>query len=145
MAKVDSTRNVLQDEMSQAIRAYSGGKMNVTDFKNALADNEIKIDNKLDTLIRRHESGDTIKYNEFGKQIYMQLNGAEIYNRVDKINMNNPKIVGAEKTGKSFGFNDEIDTKRKRALDNEHQSQQTRYTGGTYVPKKGSGGFQQNN
>eukprot|EP00352_Strombidinopsis_acuminata_P005166 CAMPEP_0176367476 /NCGR_PEP_ID=MMETSP0126-20121128/21911_1 /TAXON_ID=141414 ORGANISM="Strombidinopsis acuminatum, Strain SPMC142" /NCGR_SAMPLE_ID=MMETSP0126 /ASSEMBLY_ACC=CAM_ASM_000229 /LENGTH=106 /DNA_ID=CAMNT_0017725321 /DNA_START=371 /DNA_END=691 /DNA_ORIENTATION=- len=106
--------------MSQAIRDYSGGKTNVNQFKSALSDNEIPIDNKLDTLIRRHESGDTIKYNEFGKHIYPQLNGAEVYNRVDKINMNNPKIVGAEKTGKAFGFNNEIDTKKKRALDNEH-------------------------
>lgn len=73
------------------------------------------------------------------------MNGSEIYNRVDKINMNDHKIVGAEKTGTSFGFNNQIETKKKRALDDEHQSQQSRYTGGTYVPKKGSGGFEQNN
>mmetsp|Transcript_5577 Transcript_5577/g.3949 ORF Transcript_5577/g.3949 Transcript_5577/m.3949 type:complete len:123 (+) Transcript_5577:317-685(+) len=122
MAKVDSTRNILQDDMSKAIKDYSAGKMNVNDFKSALAQNEVQIDNKLDTLIRRHESGDTIKYNEFGKQIYSRMNGSEIYNRVDKINMNDHKIVGAEKTGTSFGFNNEIETKKKRALDTEHQS-----------------------
>lgn len=58
------------------------------------------VDSQLDKLIRKHESGDFVNYNEFGKQIFRQLNGTELYNRVDKINLNNPKIVSPEKTGK---------------------------------------------
>jgi len=63
----------------------------------------------MDKLIRRHEAGDFISYNEFGKHVYRQLNGSEAYNRVDKINMNNNKIVSPEKAGKShFALADEI-------------------------------------
>lgn len=63
----------------------------------------------MDKLIRRHEAGDFISFNEFGKNIFRQLNGSETYNRVDKINMNNVKIVSPEKTGKKhFGLADEI-------------------------------------
>ena len=58
------------------------------------------VDPNLDKLIRKHESGDFVTFNEFGKHIFRQLNGTELYNRVDKINLNNPKIVSPEKTGK---------------------------------------------
>ena len=37
IAKADPTRNILQYDMSKAIREYSGGQMNVNDFKSALA------------------------------------------------------------------------------------------------------------
>jgi len=60
-------------------------------------------------MIRKHEAGDFVTYNEFGKKIFRSLNGSETYNRVDKINMNNPKIVSPEKTGKDhFRLVDEV-------------------------------------
>ena len=66
-----------------------------------LRDNNVRVDANMDKLIRRHEAGDFISYNEFGKHIFRQLNGTEHYNRVDKINMNNAKIVSPEKVGKN--------------------------------------------
>ena len=46
---------------------------------------------------------------------------SEFYNRVDKINMNNAKIVSPEKTGtKHFNMTDEIPQPRSRAVDNLH-------------------------
>jgi hypothetical protein len=59
----------------------------------------VTVDAQLDKLIRKHESGDFVTYNELGKQIFRQLNGTEIYNRVDKINLNNPQIVSSENVG----------------------------------------------
>jgi hypothetical protein len=45
----------------------------------------------------------------------------EFYNRVDKINMNNVKIVSPEKTGKGhFSLADEIKQPRSRQIDNLH-------------------------
>jgi hypothetical protein len=35
----------------------------------------VQVDAKMDTLIRRHEAGDFVTYNEFGKYIYRNLNG----------------------------------------------------------------------
>jgi len=81
----------------------------------------VPIDANIDKLIRKHESGDFQSYNEFGKHIFRQLNGSETYNRVDKINMNDNKIVAPEKTGKNhFALADEIKQPKTRALDNHH-------------------------
>jgi hypothetical protein len=45
----------------------------------------------------------------------------EHYNRVDKINMNNVKIVSPEKTGKGhFKLADEINQPKTRDIDNFH-------------------------
>lgn len=64
---------------------------------------------------------------------------SESYNRVDKINMNNKKIVSPEKKGKDhFALADEIKQPNSRQLDDFHKEQQTRHLGGTYVPKKGA-------
>lgn len=83
--------------------------MNANDFKSSLREYNIPIDANLDKLIRKHECGDFVSYNEFGKNIFRQLNGTETYNRVDKINMNNTKIVSPEKAGKNhFSLADEI-------------------------------------
>jgi len=47
----------------------------------------------MNTLIRRAEAGDTPSFVEFGKHATRQMNGTSIYNRVDKINLNNDNIV----------------------------------------------------
>lgn len=50
-----------------------------------------------------------------------KLYRSEHYNRVDKINMNNVKIVSPEKTGKPhFALADEIKQPKSRALDDHH-------------------------
>mmetsp|Transcript_42319 Transcript_42319/g.40548 ORF Transcript_42319/g.40548 Transcript_42319/m.40548 type:complete len:101 (-) Transcript_42319:115-417(-) len=93
----------------------------------------------MDKLIRRHEAGDFVTYNEFGKAIFRQLNGSEAYNRVDKINMNNVKIVSPEKTGKQhFSMAEEIKQPHSREVDNLHIEQQNRHLADVYIPKKGS-------
>ena len=51
----------------------------------------MKIDGALERAIRRHEAGETVSYSTFGTLIFRQMNGSnEAYNRVDKINMNDP-------------------------------------------------------
>ena len=87
--------------MAKAIKGYTTGAINLNTFRGNLMDMNIGVDAELDKLLRRHESGDFVSYNEFGKKLFRELNGCETYNRVDKINMNNPKIVSPEKTGKN--------------------------------------------
>lgn len=61
-----------------------------------------------------------------------------MYNRVDKINMNNPKIVSPEKTGKKpFAHADSLKQIRSREVDDLAIESEVRHLGGTYVPKKG--------
>ena len=61
------------------------------------------------------------------------------YNRVDKINMNNLKIVSPEKTGKQhFRMADEVKQPTQRQLDDHLISEQERHTAGVYLPKKGA-------
>jgi hypothetical protein len=92
----------------------------------------------LDKLIRKHESGDFVSFNEFGKHIFRQLNGTEIYNRVDKINLNNPKIVSPEKTGKKpFTQTESVKQAKSREQDNIAIETEVRHIGKSYVPKKG--------
>ena len=79
---------------------------------------------------------------------------SETYNRVDKINMNNTKIVSPEKTGRNhFALAEEIRQPRSRALDNLRIEEEQRHLGkynfvyhltfdSVYVPKKGSSGVQ---
>lgn len=55
---------------------------------------------------------------------------SEFYNRVDKINMNNTKIVSAEKTGtEHFKMADQITQPKSRAVDDRHIEQQSRQLG----------------
>ena len=92
----------------------------------------------MDKLIRKHESGDFVSFNEFGKHIFRQLNGTEIYNRVDKINLNNPKIVSPEKTGKKpFTQTESVKQTKSREQDNIAIETEVRHIGKSYVPKKG--------
>ena len=73
-----------------------------------------------------------------GKLIYRQLNGSELYNRVDKVNMNNPKIVSPEKTGKRpFTQVEGVEQIHSRKIDDLVIESQHRHLGTKYLPKKG--------
>jgi len=88
----------------------------------------VPVDANMDKLIRKHEAGDFVSYNEFGKHIFRKLNGTEIYNRVDKINMDNVKIVSPEKTGKNhFALAEEIPQPKSRQIDDHHIEQEARH------------------
>jgi hypothetical protein len=56
--------------MAKAITDYTKGAMNVNNFRSELREYNVPIDVNLDKLIRKHESGDFISYNEFGKHIF---------------------------------------------------------------------------
>ena len=112
--------------------------MNGQKFRQELTQYNVQIDANLDKLIRKHESGDFVSFNEFGKHIFRQLNGTEIYNRVDKINLNNPLIVSPEKTGKRpFTQTDSIKQMRSRQQDDIAIETEVRHIGSIYLPKKG--------
>ena len=61
------------------------------------------MDDKVETLIRNTEAGNIPKFSDFGKAILRQLNGTDKYNRVDKINVNNSRLVTPALAGRSFG------------------------------------------
>jgi hypothetical protein len=95
-----------------SLRDYLGNKISKQQFKSKLAQFDVKIDERMNTLIRRTESSDAPSFKEFGAHLNRNLNGTSTYNRVDKVNMNNQEISRAENSGKSFGFTKgEIDTK----------------------------------
>ena len=82
----------------------------------------MKIDSEFDRLTRRHEAGDFVNYNEFGKKIFKQINGSDSYNRVDKINMNNPMIVSPQNTGTNhFLFAENSKKPHTREQDDHHK------------------------
>jgi len=111
--------------MTKTIQDYTKGNINVNKFREQLSEFKVPVDANMDKLIRKHEAGDFVSYNEFGKHIFRQLNGSETYNRVDKINMNNNKIVSPEKVGKNhFSYADEIKQPKSRAMDDLHIEQE---------------------
>ena len=69
------------------------GQMSKSDFIIKLNERNILIDEKINALIRNTEAGSVPKFHDFGKVILRKLNGIDMYNRVDKINVNNDRIV----------------------------------------------------
>ena len=60
-------------------------------------------------------SANTSSDNLMGKNLSLISISTEFYNRVDKVNMNNVKIVSPEKKGKDhFALADEINQPRSR-------------------------------
>ena len=91
-----------QEEMSEVIQSYLKGNTSQNDFRAQLMFKEVKMDEKLEGMIRKQECGDSVSYNQIGTHIFRQLNGTDTYNRVDKPNMNNAQIVNPDKSGKAF-------------------------------------------
>jgi hypothetical protein len=128
-----NTQNAFQEEMSKVIKDYSNGKSNVNNFRAELMNRNITIDAEMDKLIRRQEAGDFVSQSDFGKKIYRELNGSELYNRPEKVNMNDTKVVSPEKTGKNhFAVGAEQKQPNSRKVDDEHISQQHRHLGAVY-------------
>lgn len=80
------------------------GHLTKTEFIERLSENNIAIDERVNTLIRNTEAGSIPPFNEFGKVILRRLNGLKAYNRVEKINLNNERIVNPAKVGRTFGL-----------------------------------------
>ena len=83
--------------MSKSIKDFTKGNISASEFTAVLHDNEVEIDDKLALMIKREAAGDSQSYIAFGAHIFRKMNGSETYNRVDKINYNNLKIMGVEK------------------------------------------------
>ena len=107
--------NAFQDDMSSAIKSYLKGESSQNDFRAKLMESEVPIDDKIEGMIRKQECGDSLNYHQFGSHIFRQLNGTEAYNRPDKPNMNNNKIVSPEKCGRPF--DDGLPQKKKKEND----------------------------
>jgi len=86
--------------MGKTLQGFTAGNVSSNQLRQQLSNFNVTVDVQLEKLLRKHEAGDFASYNDLGKHIFRQMNGSEVYNRVDKINMNNPKIVSPEKTGK---------------------------------------------
>jgi hypothetical protein len=122
-----------QDDITKVIRSYTTGEVNSSKFKDTLIAHGIKSDVELEKLIRRHESGDHINYNEFGKKIFKQIHGPDAH-RTGKINTNNPDIVSIDKMGTDpFKMTESFSKPNGKKVDKLTTSNQTRYVGGTYL------------
>ncbi len=80
------------------------GHLTKNEFIQRLSESNIAIDERVKTLIRNTESGSIPPFNEFGKVILRRMSGLQVYNRVDKINLNNDRIVNPAKVGRTFGL-----------------------------------------
>lgn len=100
----DPSINSSQTDLTDSIRLYMTGKIPVAEFVMDLDQHNINMTERIRTLIRNKEAGNTPKFNEFGKAILRDANGSEMYNRVDKVNMDNNRIVTPGMAGRTFGL-----------------------------------------
>ena len=107
----------------------------MNEFRAQLMFKDIPIDEKLDGMIRKQECGDNVSYNQMGTHIFRQLNGNDAYNRVDKPNMNNSKLVAPDNSGKAFQVTE--GPKKKKLVDGQRVDEEARHVTGNYVPRKG--------
>ena len=133
-----TSQNAFQEDIGKTLQNYSSGTVNGQQLRQKLREYNVTIEPQIDKLIRKHESGDFVSYNEIGKLVYRQLNGSDLYNRVDKVNMNNPLIVSPEKTGKKpFTQTESIKDVSSRQTDDLAIESQHRHLGSKYLPRKG--------
>ena len=78
--------------MTKVIQDYTKGSINVNKFREQLADHKIPVDANMDKLIRKHEAGDFVSYNEFGKHIFRKLNGYRYF-----LLLNDPLLIHSYK------------------------------------------------
>ena len=90
--------------MAGHIKAYMNGKTTKDQFSQIIRDNNIPMNEKINTLIRNTEAGNTPSFQEFGKLLLREMNGLDKYNRVDKISSNNNRIVTPGHAGRTFGL-----------------------------------------
>jgi hypothetical protein len=100
-------------------------------------ESEVEVDDKIQSLINKQEAGEPVSYHTYGSHIFRKLNGTDSYNRVDKINLNNSKIVATEKLSKPFSYAQSLSEKKTRDTDNELMEEQVRQSCGIYMPRKG--------
>lgn len=130
--------------MSKSIKDFKKGHISASEFTAELRDNEVEIDDKLDLMIKREAAGDSQSYIAFGSHIFKKMNGSETYNRVDKINYNNQKIMGVEKVKNPLSFADELANKKRKTIDLDKIEEEERNLGGVYIPRKGGKGAKVN-
>ena len=56
--------------MAKVISDFTKGNINSSNFREKLSEYKVPVDAKMDTMIRKHEAGDFVTYNEFGKTIF---------------------------------------------------------------------------
>lgn len=100
----DPTTNPRQDEITASIKEYMTGKLNKDEFVSALYEHEIPVTERVNTLIRNTEAGNVPPFCDFGKEILRQTYGCDKYNRVDKVQLNNNRIVTPGHAGRPFGL-----------------------------------------
>ena len=128
-------------KISDAIKSYTLGDSTLNQFRLQLAG--VKIDGALERAIRRHEAGETVSYMTFGTLIFRQMNGSnEAYNRVDKINMNNPAQVAPVNAARPFqqqaqGQENGVPKRKKRITDNMQMEDEWRNSTGVYQQTRG--------
>ena len=64
--------------------------------------NNVNVDEQLERMLQRHEAGDSVNYVQFGKLIFRELNGQELYRNNSKINLNAAEVSVPSSISGSF-------------------------------------------
>lgn len=83
----DPTINPRQDKVTESLRSYLNQKITKDEFYGELIKNKVPITDQITAYVNKTEVGDVPKFKDFGKVVLRSLNGKEMYNRVDKINV----------------------------------------------------------
>lgn len=120
--------------------------MTLNDFKRSLSKNNVKIEGRLNNIIRRAEAGESVPFMQFGKEIFQQVEQTEEVNpdftrpnspnRTDKRALESvcKKIVAQNQ---SQYMQRSVDTAVMTAEKDKIRYAQERHIGQNYIPRKG--------
>lgn len=65
-----TSQNAFQEDIGKTLQNYISGTVNGHQLRQKLREYNVTIEPQIDKLIRNHESGDFVSYNEIGKHVY---------------------------------------------------------------------------
>jgi hypothetical protein len=110
--RVEKLKTNTQGKVEQLVRKYTNGGASESDFRKGLKEYGVKTDATFNKLIAKHESGDFITHNQFGKEALRRVVEPSKYNHANKINLKNPSYVVKDLQGSDpVGITNELQQK----------------------------------
>lgn len=66
-----------KDALRKYLRAYQSGQVNLANFKQVLAENNVPTNQQIEKMFTKHENGDTVSYQQLGKELFKKFDSEE--------------------------------------------------------------------
>jgi hypothetical protein len=97
--KVEKPKNTTQGAVERLVRQYTNGIDSESDFRKGLSSHGVQADAQFNKLIAKHEAGNFVSHNQFGKEALRRVIDPAAYNHSNKVTLKNPSYVGKDNQG----------------------------------------------